>query len=60
MCVECVLALSIITQADPGQRTPPYGGSVTLGWSLHEPVLRFGYDDDDMLLESTGKSPELS
>jgi hypothetical protein len=30
------------------------------GSSLHEPVLRFGYDDYHRLLESTGQSPELS
>jgi hypothetical protein len=31
-----------------------------LGWSLHEPVLRFGYDVYHRLPESTGQSPELS
>jgi hypothetical protein len=30
------------------------------GWSLHEPVLRFGHDDYHRLLESTGQSIELS
>jgi hypothetical protein len=30
------------------------------GWSLHEPVLRFGYDNYHMLLESTRHSPKLS
>jgi hypothetical protein len=30
------------------------------GWSLHEPVRRFGYDNYHMLPESTGQSPELS
>jgi hypothetical protein len=30
------------------------------GWSLHEPVLRFGYDDYYKFLESTGQNPELS
>jgi hypothetical protein len=30
------------------------------GWSLHELVLRFGYDNYHRLLESTGHSPELS
>jgi hypothetical protein len=74
MCVDCVLALPRITQADPGRRIPPRGGSVTPhsqlvcqelslphttsslthigswlycfhGWSLHKPVLRFGYDN---------------
>jgi hypothetical protein len=30
------------------------------GWSLHEPVLRFGYDVYHRLPESTGQSPELS
>jgi hypothetical protein len=29
------------------------------GWSLHEPVLRFGYDDYHRLPESTRHSPEL-
>jgi hypothetical protein len=29
------------------------------GWSLHEPVLRFGYDDYHRLPESIGQSPEL-
>jgi hypothetical protein len=29
MCVDCVLASPRITQADPGRRTPPRGGSVT-------------------------------
>jgi hypothetical protein len=27
------------------------------GWSLHEPVLKFGYDDYPRLLESTGQAP---
>jgi hypothetical protein len=31
-----------------------------IGWSLYEPVLRFGYDDYHRLLESIGQSPELS
>jgi hypothetical protein len=30
------------------------------GWSLHELVLRFGYDVYHRHLESTGQSPELS
>jgi hypothetical protein len=30
------------------------------GWLLHEPVLRFGYDDYHELLESTEQSPEVS
>jgi hypothetical protein len=30
------------------------------GWSLHEPVLRFGYDVYHRLPESTEQSPELS
>jgi hypothetical protein len=30
------------------------------GWSLHEPVLRFGYDDYHRLRESTRQSLELS
>jgi hypothetical protein len=30
------------------------------GWSLHELVLRFGYDVYHRLPESTGQSPELS
>jgi hypothetical protein len=30
------------------------------GWSLHEPVIRFGYDDYDRLPESTRHSLELS
>jgi hypothetical protein len=30
------------------------------GWSLHEPVLIFGYDVYHRLLESTGQSPKLS
>jgi hypothetical protein len=30
MCVDCVLALLRIAQADPGRRTPPRGGSVTV------------------------------
>jgi hypothetical protein len=29
MCAYCVLASPRITQADPGRRTPPRGGSVT-------------------------------
>jgi hypothetical protein len=29
MCVDCVLALPRIAQADPSRRTPPRGGSVT-------------------------------
>jgi hypothetical protein len=34
----------------------PYRLMVVLfyGWSLHEPVLRFGYDVYHRLLESTG------
>jgi hypothetical protein len=31
MCVDCVLALPRIAQADPGQQIPPKGGSVTVG-----------------------------
>jgi hypothetical protein len=27
------------------------------GWSLHEPVLRFGYDVYHRLSESTGQAP---
>jgi hypothetical protein len=30
------------------------------GWSLHEPVLIFGYDVYHRLPESTGQNPELS
>jgi hypothetical protein len=30
------------------------------GWSLHEPFLRFGYDDYHRLRKSTGQSLELS
>jgi hypothetical protein len=30
MCVDCVLASLRIAQVDPGRRTPPRGGSVTL------------------------------
>jgi hypothetical protein len=30
------------------------------GWSLHEPVLTFGYDNYHKLSQSTGQSPELS
>jgi hypothetical protein len=30
------------------------------GWSLHEPVLRFGYDDYRVLSESSRHSPKLS
>jgi hypothetical protein len=38
MCVDCVLTSSRIAQADPGQRTPPRGRSVTSGSSiLHSP-----------------------
>jgi hypothetical protein len=29
LCVDCVLASPRIAQADPGWRTPPWGGSVT-------------------------------
>jgi hypothetical protein len=29
MCVDCVLASLKVTQADPGRRTPPRGGSIT-------------------------------
>jgi hypothetical protein len=32
MCVDCVLASPRIAQADPGQRTPPRGSSVTVGY----------------------------
>jgi hypothetical protein len=38
MCVDCVLASPRITQADPSRRTPPLGGSITLGIS----VLKLG------------------
>jgi hypothetical protein len=31
MCVDCVLTSPSIAQADPGRRTPPRGGSVTVG-----------------------------
>jgi hypothetical protein len=31
-CVDCVLASLRITQADPGRRTPPRGGFVTVGY----------------------------
>jgi hypothetical protein len=43
-------------------RPYPYRLMVVLfhGWSLHEPVLRFGYDEYHRLPESTGHSPELS
>jgi hypothetical protein len=30
MCVDCILASPIIAQADPGRRTPPRGGTVTI------------------------------
>jgi hypothetical protein len=30
------------------------------GWSLHEPIHRFGYDSYHRPLESTGHNPELS
>jgi hypothetical protein len=32
MCVDYVLASLRITQADPGQQTPPRGGSVIVGY----------------------------
>jgi hypothetical protein len=30
MCVDCVLASPRIAQVDPGRRTPPRGGSITI------------------------------
>jgi hypothetical protein len=30
MCVDCVRASLRVAQADPGRRTPPCGGSVTM------------------------------
>jgi hypothetical protein len=32
MCVDCFLTSPRIAQADPGRRTPPRGGSVTIGY----------------------------
>jgi hypothetical protein len=32
MCVYCVLASPRITQVDSGRRTPPRGGSATVGY----------------------------
>jgi hypothetical protein len=31
LCVDCVLTLPRIAQADPGRRTPPQGGSIIDG-----------------------------
>jgi hypothetical protein len=57
LCADCVLASPRIAQVDPGDRPP---AEVVLSQSLHEPVLRFGYDEYHMLPESTEHSPELS
>jgi hypothetical protein len=32
MCADCVLSSPRIAQADLGRRTPPRGGSVTIGY----------------------------